>query len=146
MPGIVAGALLIYLNLHQIVDSETPIRAEKFADILQAGLALPLWKSPRRAESRYSMPFRPTFRFRRSMWSMPKERPYSNSRAATANTDEASGRITVKRTIKVAERWAESHHLVCLRHAKKRCRRRGDPAAHRGCRAVADLPAHQRFG
>ena len=44
LPGIVAGSLLIYLNLHQTVESETRIRAEKFADILQAGLALPLWE------------------------------------------------------------------------------------------------------
>ena len=44
LPGIVAGSLLIYLNLRQTVESDTRIRAEKLADILQAGLALPLWE------------------------------------------------------------------------------------------------------
>ena len=44
LPGIVAGALLIYLNLQHTVDSDARVRAEKLADILQAGLALPLWE------------------------------------------------------------------------------------------------------
>ena len=44
LPGIVAGALLIHLNLQRTIDSDARIRAERLADILQAGLALPLWE------------------------------------------------------------------------------------------------------
>ena len=44
LPGIVAGALLIYLNLAYTIDADARVRAEKLADILQAGLALPLWE------------------------------------------------------------------------------------------------------
>ena len=44
VPGIVAGALLIHLNQQRTVDFDARVRAEKLADILQAGLALPLWE------------------------------------------------------------------------------------------------------
>lgn len=44
LPGIVAGTLLIHLNLQHTVESDARVRAEKLADILQAGLALPLWE------------------------------------------------------------------------------------------------------
>ena len=44
VPGIVAGSLLIYLNLQRTLEADARVRAEKFADILQAGLVLPLWE------------------------------------------------------------------------------------------------------
>ena len=36
LPGIVAGLVLIYLNLQRTLDSDTLVRAEKLADLLQA--------------------------------------------------------------------------------------------------------------
>ena len=44
LPGIVAGFLLIYLNLQRTLKSETLVRAEKLADLLQAGMTMPLWE------------------------------------------------------------------------------------------------------
>lgn len=44
LPGVVAGLVLIHLNLQRTVDVDARVRAEKFADLLQAGLTLPLWQ------------------------------------------------------------------------------------------------------
>lgn len=44
LPGLISGFILIYLNLQRTLDVETRVRAEKFADLLQAGLLLPLWE------------------------------------------------------------------------------------------------------
>ena len=44
LPGIVAGLMLIYLNLQRTLDSDTLVRAEKLADLLQAGMTMPLWE------------------------------------------------------------------------------------------------------
>lgn len=43
VPGIVAGLIMIYLNLQQTIDSDARARSEKLADLLQAGLERPLW-------------------------------------------------------------------------------------------------------
>lgn len=44
LPGIAAGFILIYLNLQRTVEVDARVRTEKFADLLQAGLTLPLWQ------------------------------------------------------------------------------------------------------
>jgi len=44
LPGIVAGFMLIYLSLQRTLESETLVRAEKLADLLQAGMTMPLWE------------------------------------------------------------------------------------------------------
>lgn len=44
LPGIIAGFMMIYLNLQRTLESETLVRAEKLADLLQAGLTMPLWE------------------------------------------------------------------------------------------------------
>ncbi len=44
LPGLASGFALIYLNLQRSLDVDTRVRAEKFADLLQAGLTLPLWE------------------------------------------------------------------------------------------------------
>ncbi|MFB0935106.1 MAG: HAMP domain-containing sensor histidine kinase [Propionivibrio sp.] len=44
LPGIVAGFALIYLSLQRTLESETRVRAEKLADLLQAGMTMPLWE------------------------------------------------------------------------------------------------------
>jgi signal transduction histidine kinase len=44
LPGLVAGFILIYLNLQRTLEVDTRVRAEKFADLLQAGMTLPLWQ------------------------------------------------------------------------------------------------------
>ena len=44
LPGVLAGSVLIYLNLQRTVEVDARVRAEKFADFLQAGLTLPLWQ------------------------------------------------------------------------------------------------------
>jgi len=43
-PGGLAGFVLIYQNYHRTLDVDTQIRAERFADLLQAGFRLPLWQ------------------------------------------------------------------------------------------------------
>lgn len=44
LPGIVAGFVLIYVNLQRTLESDTLVRAEKIADLLQAGMTMPLWE------------------------------------------------------------------------------------------------------
>ncbi len=44
LPGIVAGFMMIYLSLQRTLESETRVRAEKLADLLQAGMTMPLWE------------------------------------------------------------------------------------------------------
>ncbi len=44
VPGILAGFILMDLNLRSTVEVDARIKAEKFADLLQAGLTLPLWQ------------------------------------------------------------------------------------------------------
>ena len=44
LPGIVAGFMLIYLSLQRTLESETRVRAEKIAELLQAGMTMPLWE------------------------------------------------------------------------------------------------------
>lgn len=99
LPGIVAGSLLIYLNLHQTVDSDTRIRAEKLADILQAGLALPLWEIT--PES--GIPLLDAVSTDVSVSAIhvvdAEGTAVLEFSRSDSNTDEASGQITVKRTI-----------------------------------------------
>ncbi len=44
LPGIVAGFMMIYLSLQRTLESETRVRAEKIAELLQAGMTMPLWE------------------------------------------------------------------------------------------------------
>ena len=44
IPGIVAGMSMIYFNLQRTVVTEMHARAEKLADLLQAGMVIPLWE------------------------------------------------------------------------------------------------------
>jgi len=44
LPGIVTGFMMIYLSLQRTLESETRVRAEKLADLLQAGMTMPLWE------------------------------------------------------------------------------------------------------
>jgi len=51
VPGIVAGLFMIYLNMQQGIEHDARVRSEKLADVLQAGLELPLWDmAPESAE------------------------------------------------------------------------------------------------
>ncbi len=51
IPGIATGLILILLNLQQSIESDAHTRTEKLADLLQAGLELPLWDmAPNTAE------------------------------------------------------------------------------------------------
>lgn len=43
-PGIVAGFVMIYSSLQRTLESETRVRAEKLADLLQAGMTTPVWE------------------------------------------------------------------------------------------------------
>lgn len=43
LPGVIAGLSLIYLNLQHTIESETRVRAESLADLLQAGMINPMW-------------------------------------------------------------------------------------------------------
>lgn len=119
LPGIVAGALLIYLNLHQTVDSETRIRAEKFADILQAGLALPLWEIT--PES--GIPLLDAVSTDVSVSAIhvvdAEGTAVLEFSRSDSSTDEASGRITVKRTI---EKSGETLGEVTIVYATSKAR------------------------
>ena len=44
LPGIVAGFVMIYFSLQRTLESETRVRAEKLADLLQAGMTTPVWE------------------------------------------------------------------------------------------------------
>lgn len=44
LPGIAAGFVMIYFSLQRTLESETRVRAEKLADLLQAGMTTPLWE------------------------------------------------------------------------------------------------------
>ena len=44
VPGGLAGFVLIYQNYHHTLDIDMRTRADKFADLLEAGLQLPLWQ------------------------------------------------------------------------------------------------------
>lgn len=43
LPGIAAGFVMIYFSLQRTLESETRVRAEKLADLLQAGMTTPMW-------------------------------------------------------------------------------------------------------
>lgn len=42
-PAIITGSFLIYENVHRTIDQDSKVTANNYADLLQAGMQIPLW-------------------------------------------------------------------------------------------------------